>query len=172
MPELELLAKIACYVLMGLTVLFAILVVTVRDLFHRALWLAGVLIAIAGIFIALGAEFLAASQILIYVGAIMTLVIFAIMLTGKISEKSIARTNIQWPIGLVTLTGLAFFMIRIITQTPWNFQSTSMEAHISVLALGEKLLGIYIFAFEIISVILLVALIGALVMAKKDNSSC
>ena len=83
------------YGIMALSVIAAIGVVTLRNLFHAALFLAGVLLGTAGLFISLHADFLAMVQILIYVGAVLTLIIFAIMLTGRISDPSIKQKNNQ-----------------------------------------------------------------------------
>lgn len=145
----------------------AVLTVTTRSLFHSAIYLAFTLLGVAGVYFFLHAEFLGGVQILIYVGAIMTLVIFAIMLTAKIGDPTVSQTNSQrFPVlGLISL--LAFFLISIVAKTPWktsqNLKSTD------AIQIGKALMGQFVFPFEIISLVLLVALIGAIVIARSDR---
>ena len=83
------------YAVAGITVLFALLSVTLKNIFHSALSLIVALLGVAAVYIYLDAEFLALLQVLIYVGAIMTLIIFGIMMTLKISDKSLRQHNRQ-----------------------------------------------------------------------------
>ena len=156
------------YSTMALVLIAAVAVVTLRNLFHSALCLAAVLIGTALLYAALRADFLAVSQVLLYVGAVMTLIIFAIMLTEHLGAKSIRQTNRQSPVALAGLLGLVLLLGRVILKTPWPISQTALEAKVTVMELGKALMGPYVFPFEVISIILIAALIGAVVIAKKD----
>jgi len=172
MPPLEIIIKIGIYALMAVCLLGALMSVLFRNLFHAALALTGALLGIAGIYLALHADFLAMIQILIYVGAIMTLVVFAIMLTEKIDDKAVRAHS---PQGWAALGGgvlLLTFLVRVIQTTPWPIQThaalSAASPAVTVMVLGQELLGPYVFPFEIISVVLIAALVGAIVVARKD----
>jgi NADH-quinone oxidoreductase subunit J len=169
MDTLSLFIKIGIYVLMAVSVIAAIGVVTLRNLFHSALALVAVLLGVAGIYIVLHAEFLAMVQILIYVGAVMTLVIFAIMLTERMSDKSIQQNNQQSLPAFLAMTAFLIFIGRVFRQTPWPVNEATVNAPVTTFDLAKALLGPYVFPFEVISVVLIAALIGALVIAKKDK---
>ena len=105
------------FYLIALTgIIFAILSVTLKNMFHSALALIVMLLAVAAVYIYLDAEFLALVQVLIYVGAIMTLVIFAIMLTAEIYNKNIKRQNQQKLISLIIASSMAGFLIFVLSR--------------------------------------------------------
>ena len=171
MPEITLIIKTGIYVLMAVCIAASIMAVTLKNLFHAALALTGVLLGIAGVYIALHADFLAMAQVLIYVGAVMTLIIFAIMLTERFGDPAVEQNNRQtWAAlggGILLLT----FLVRMIRNTPWPLKTEAAIAAapaVSVMKIGEALLGPYVFPFEVISVILIAALLGAIVVARKD----
>jgi len=168
MDLLELFAKIGTYITMALALVLALGVVTLRNLFHCALCLAAVLIGTAMIYVVLRAEFLAAAQILIYVGAVMTLVIFVIMLTEHLAEKSIRQNNRQSPAAVIVLSGFVVLLASLLLKTPWPVTEKALQAKVSVMGLGKALMGTYAFPFEVVSIILIACLIGAIVIAKKD----
>lgn len=169
MNLLYLLAKASFYAVLGLSLGAAILVVTTRNIFHSALALVAALLGVAAIYVYLRAEFLAVMQILLYVGAIMTLLIFAIMLTHRIGDRTIPQTNRQSSIALVTLSAFAFFLILAIVATPWKLVAPDERIHIDAASLGTALMTKYVLPFEIVSVVLLVALIGAIILARTDE---
>lgn len=156
---------------MAFSVLAAILAVTVRNLFHAALCFAAVLIGIAGVFLSLHADFLAMVQILIYVGAVMTLVIFAIMLTERFGDNSSPQNNSLTlaAFGLAIVSLIAFSTISV--KTRWPIQENAGALHLSVGELAYALLNTYVLPFEVISVLLITTLIGAVIIAKKDRVS-
>lgn len=151
---------------MAVVLMGAVLCVTVKNLFHAALALTGALIGIAAVFISLHAEFLAAIQILIYVGAVMTLVVFTIMLTQRLSDKTIHQNNQQSFISLIGVVLFLAFLIPVLLKTPWPVHAPHT---ISLEGLAGALLGTYVFPFEVISVILIAALIGAIVIARSEK---
>ena len=162
-----LLASISFYVLLAGLLATAVVTVTTRNLFHAAIFLAFTLLGVATVYFFLRAEFLAGVQILLYVGAIMTLVIFAIMLTSKIADPSVSQSNHQGLPALIAIVALATFLIPTILKTAWktteNFQTTN------AVQLGKALMGEFVFPFELVSLVLLVALIGAIVVARSDQ---
>lgn len=172
MLPLAIIIQSGIYALMAVCLAGALLSILFRNLFHAALALTGTLLGIAGIYLALHADYLAMIQILIYVGAIMTLVVFAIMLTERLSDKAVRSHNTQ---GCVTLAGgilLVTFLVRVIQTTPWPVRNQAVlsatSPAVTVMDLGKALLGTYVFPFEIISVVLIAALVGAIVVARKD----
>lgn len=161
------LATMTLYGLMLGILATAVVTVTVRNLFHAAFFLAFTLLGVAGIYFFLHAEFIAAIQILLYVGAIMTLVIFAIMLTSRMSDPSIPQSNRQLIPALVVTAIIGIFLIAAILKTPWNVSDAAQSTNAVVL--GKALMGQFVFPFEVISLVLLVALIGAIVTARSDQ---
>ena len=169
MPILELAAKFGTYAVMAAILVFALGVVTLRNLFHCALCLAAALIGTAVIYVVLQAEYLAAIQILLYVGAVVTLVIFAIMLTEHLAGKTVRQNNSQSLPAIAGLLGFVSLLTVLILKTPWPVTPTALKAKVSVMGLGKALMGIYVFPFEVISIVLIAALIGTVVIAKKDE---
>ena len=169
---------IAFWVLAIIIVLGALGVVTLKNLFHCALCLGLVLLSVAGIFILNGAEFLAGVQILIYVGATLVIILFAIMLSENITGERIQLASYNRTIGLVSallFLGLITFL-ALTTQFPAHTSTIKdlKDPVVAVLenvktntaAFGTLLLTKFIVPFEFASVFLLVALIGAIVIAR------
>lgn len=155
------------YLVACLIIIFSILTVTLKNIFHSALSLIVILFGVAAIFVYLEAEFLAIVQILIYVGAITTLIIFAIMLTTRISDKSLKQSNEQKLISFLIAFSMAIFLIFIFIQINGQVETTSFRSP-PLGDIGKELLTIYALPFELISVILLAALIGAVVIGRKE----
>ncbi len=163
-------STLGVYVVMAVSVITALAVVTLRNLFHSALCLVAVLLGVSIIYLSLHAEFLAMVQILIYVGAVMTLVIFAIMLTGNFSDQTVRQTNKQGLVALGVALPFLFFLFQLIQRTPWPVRQEAVLLKVSTFDLAQALLGPYVFPFEVISVVLIAALIGAIVIAKREKS--
>ena len=144
---------------------FAVLSVTQRDIFHCALWLAMTLLGVAGIYFYLDAPFLGVIQILVYVGGIITLFIFAIKLTAHIGDKGIRQTSKQWAISGFISTLLLFILLRVFSTHPWAKLSLN-SAPPSMAQIGQALMANYAVPFEFMSVILLAAMVGAIVIGK------
>jgi len=140
-------------------------VVTNRNLIHAALFLVLCLFGIAGLFILLEAPFLAAVQVLVYVGAITVLITITIMVTRRIMgiHESVNR---QWPIaalvGVLTLATLGFV---VYSNFGWQYTTADVPPN-SVALLGEQFTQAFLLPFEVASVLLLAALIGAIVVAR------
>jgi NADH-quinone oxidoreductase subunit J len=150
-----------------ITILSSWFVVTLRNIFHCALFLCLCLISIAGIYILLSAEFIAAVQVLIYAGGIVVLILFAIMLTQRIAGKVIIQTNEQK--GFAALFSIALFAIlcTVFLKTVFPLSKSTNVAQ-STPTIGKLLITKYVLPFEIASIVLLVAMIGAIIFVKKE----
>ena len=155
------------YLLAFLTCGFALLTVISRDVFHSAVWLATTLLSIAGIYFYMSAEFLAVIQIMVYVGGIITLFVFAIKLTAHIGDRSIKQANEQVVISAIASLAFLFLLFRVIKLNPWaKTLPESMMTDVSLPQLGQSLLTTYVLPFEFISLLLLGVMVGAIVIGK------
>lgn len=160
--------KYQAYILVAIMLFSAVGVVTVKNIFHAALLLGLTLLSIAGLYLLLGSEFLAAVQLFVYIGGILTLIIFAIMFTKNLCDKSIRQANEQKGTAFCVSALILLTMVYAILKTP-------LPDHAGVLkitdtaSIGHVLFLDYVLAFEILSVILLVALMGAIILAKKET---
>jgi NADH-quinone oxidoreductase subunit J len=127
----------------------------------------GTLIGAAGIYAFLAADFVAVVQVLVYVGGILVLTLFAIMLTHQISDINVSNRSVGWlPASLLVLaTGAA--MSYAVVQGNW-FTAAVPEALPTTYRIGEAFLTDYLLPFELASVVLLTALIGAVVLSRKE----
>jgi len=157
------------YLLSFVIIVAALLVVSLKNIFHSALFLILALFAVAGIYILLEAEFLAAVQVLIYVGAVAILIIFAIMLTSQLSSKAIKQSNEQVLLGIFVSAGFLMILLGSIPNTVWRISDGSLPVN-NTLSLGEYLMTDFILPFEVVSILLLAAMIGAIVLARKEGS--
>jgi NADH:ubiquinone oxidoreductase subunit 6 (subunit J) len=157
----------AFYILAGIIICSSIMVVVMKNIFHSALFLVLCFFSVAGIYILLEAEFVAAVQVLIYVGAITVLMIFAIMLTSQIYSPSIKQSNEQVIPALLIVVALLIVTLVILAKTTWRI-NTALPTEQSTMTIGKSLLTVYVLPFEVVSVVLLVALVGAIVIAKKE----
>ena len=150
----------------GLTLVGGLGLVVTRNVVHAALFLLLSLSAVAGLYLVLLAEFLALVQVLIYGGAVIIVVLFAIMLTRN-SEYPRISDNRQWP--LAALTSLALAVIFGVAM--WQSAPSATDSNSPAFAdLGNSLFTRWAVPFEIASIVLLVALIGALIIARSDSS--
>lgn len=148
----------------------AFMVVSLRNIFHCALFLISCLFGVAGIFILLGAEFLAAAQVLIYIGAVAVLMIFAIMLTSNLASKKITQTNENALVSFFVCLIFGFTSVLVIGNTQvWRLAAEIPEQE-NTLAIGRYLMTEFMLPFEVVSVLLLTALIGAIMLARKERS--
>jgi NADH-quinone oxidoreductase subunit J len=161
--------QIAFFAIAAVMVGAAVRVVTTRNVVHAALYLVVVLTGMAAQFILLGAEFLAATQLLVYVGAILVLFLFGIMLTraqiGK--DPDVDNTSAQrWFAGLIAAILLVVMAYAI--YDAFDQVQLPEERVQPLYAVSDSIFSTYIVPFEAISVLLLAALIGAIVVARKD----
>ena len=142
-------------------------VVISPNLVHSAVSLLITLFGVAGLYVFLYADFLAATQVVIYVGGILVLIIFGVMLTNKIDKPVIVSDSSNKIIGLF-VSGFIFSMLSIIVlQTPWDINLDNSQGPSTVKLIGHLILGKYLLPFELISVLLLAALTGSAMLARK-----
>jgi len=145
----------------------AVWVVTLRNLFRAALSLGLVLLGVAGVFILLEAEFLAFVQILIYVGAILTLVIFAIMLTATPHGSPEAPAHRQ-PLAAALASGGLFAVLAGSTQA-LVWPTLPVSDAVSLATLGTQLVTTLVLPFEVISLVFVAAMVGAIAIASAKR---
>lgn len=144
----------------------ALLLVTARNVVHAALYLVVALLSIAGTFLVMGAEFLAWAQVLVYVGAVVVLILFGLMLT-RAPIGPMAQHTENRPLALATSAGLFVFLVTVIFR---SFGDVRLElSHTPAAALGEVLYTQWAFPFMVLGFFLTVALIGAIVVARREE---
>jgi NADH-quinone oxidoreductase subunit J len=158
--------QVVFFLVAALTLTAAFATVLLRNVFHAGLALVGTFFGIAAIFLMLEAEFLAIVQILINIGAIAVLILFAIMLTRGLMKNEDSNINGQWAWVALATSTLFIGIFILILQVPWQLSFTVVDADI-VPHLGAALLTTYVLPFEVVSVLLLAALIGAFIIARE-----
>lgn len=165
-PPPTFLAHLGLWFLSALVIASAIFVVTLGNLFRAALSLGLVLVGVAGLFLLVGAEFLAFVQILIYVGAILTLVVFAIMLTARVQGPAgAAAAASRWPAAVASLALFAL-LASVIAAIP---SPTVVGAPVGLQELGRELITTLVLPFEVISVVFVAAMVGAIAVAASPR---
>lgn len=144
----------------------AVGVVTSRNLVHSVFWLAGALIATAGIFVCLEAPLLAGIQVVLYTGGVITLMLFGVMLTQH-QPDGVIDNPIEAP-GRAAVIALVLFGVMV-TGLWGHDWPTEAKSGASTQVVGELLLTDHLLAFEVLSVLLLAAMIGAIVLARKAD---
>ena len=152
----------------AVTVLSAGVVVLSNQLIYSAVALLFTLFGVAGIYVFLWADFMAGVQLLVYVGGILVLIIFGIMLTNRITSVRLSQTNVQQGVGGVVVIWLFLLISFVVLKTPW-FQIDTVEPIGTVDGIGTLLMTKYLLPFEAISLLLLGALIGAALLSRKEN---
>jgi NADH-quinone oxidoreductase subunit J len=157
------------YLLAGIMVIGGIMVITRKNPVHSALVLIVTLLAQASIYLMLYAPFVAGVQIILYAGGIMVLFLFVIMLVSIDRSMKERQFNSQWVVGLIAATALGGLFIAVYTKGMAIFPDHVLPVveNDNTQKVATMLYGQYMFAFEIASLLLLVAIIGAVVMAKK-----
>ncbi|MCC5657405.1 NADH-quinone oxidoreductase subunit J [Nostoc sp. XA010] len=148
----------------------AIGVVLFSNIVYSAFLLGGVFISIAGIYLLLNADFVAAAQILIYVGAVNVLILFAIMLVNK-REDFVAFPN-SWVRKLLTglvSVGLFGLLSTMVLATPWAYSAAPVAGgESSIVLIGEHFFTDFLLPFELASILLLIAMVGAIILARRE----
>ena len=155
------------YLIAGVTIGSAGIVAFSRNLVYSAFALLGTLLGVAGLYAMLAADFVAIVQILTYVGGILVLIIFAVMLTHRISDVAVSNRAVGRGPALLFIIVVAGVMGSCIIGANW-MQVTDPAVVPTTKSIGQAFLGEYILPFELASVVLLVALIGAIVISRKE----
>lgn len=157
---------VAFYVIAVSTIVCALMVAFVRELIQATLYLALTFVGVAGIYVVLAADFVAVAQVLIYAGAISVLMTFAVMLTPAADRKN-SETSFQAPAAV--LGGLVLAVVVFVAyDTSWHISNRPAFATTAA-SLGQAFLKPYVVPFEIASVLLMTAMIGAIVLTKPDE---
>ncbi len=155
----------------GLSVLLigsALAVVLTKNLFHSVLYLALSLTATAGVFLALDAEFLAAVQLLLYAGGVVTIVVFAIVVTERLVGERITQTSRSILAGLVLAGALLLGLLRFLRGADLPLERPVIAVDVTRV-IGQVLLTEFVLPFELLAVLLLVGLLGALYFARPEE---
>jgi NADH-quinone oxidoreductase subunit J len=157
------------YAIAAVAVGSGVLVVTMRNIVHAVIFLALFLLSIAGIYASLRFDFLVVVQVFIFVGAVIVLFLFIVMLTFKVADFSQTMSNRQKGLAFWASSGLLFLLFFALAKTN-AFSNLSKQGEPAPLReLGTEILTTYVLPFELVSLVLLVALIGAIVIARKEK---
>lgn len=155
------------YLLAAVTIASAAGVAFSRNVVYSALYLLGTFAGVVGLYAWLAADFVAVVQLLVYIGGILVLTIFAVMLTHRIADVEVSNRSVgRIPALLVTL-GVFLLMSRAVFRTTWNLAEPRTPEY-TTRPIGEAFLGNYVLPFELASLVLLAALIGAIVLSRKE----
>lgn len=160
---------IVFYSLAAVVVLGALGVVLLRNVFYSSLCLGVTLVAVGGLFPLLGADFLFAVQILLYAGGVAVLLLFVILLSGRSEDLLKRQVNEQWFASLLVVAAVAVILGVSFKKMAWHETQAAFETATTG-PLGTLLLSDMAVPFEVISLVLLAALVGAMVFSKKDPS--
>lgn len=153
-----------------LTVGSAAVVAFSSDIVYSAFALMGTLFGVAAIYVFLAADFVAAAQVLIYIGGILVLILFAVMLTHRIATVDVSNRSVGRLPALAVVGGVAGVMGYAVHHTAWPVVASLPDAP-STYAIGNGFLGPYVLPFELASFVLLAVLIGAIVISRKELKS-
>ncbi|MEA5508471.1 NADH-quinone oxidoreductase subunit J [Crocosphaera sp. UHCC 0190] len=157
-------------ILAGLVIATALGVVLLSNIVYSAFLLGGVFLSISGIYILLNADFVAAAQVLIYVGAVNVLILFAIMLVNKKQDYStVPRRWIRKAATALVCGGIFVLLATMIFITPWSIETNAPGMiENTVVEIGKHFFSDFLLPFELASVLLLMAMVGAIILARRD----
>jgi NADH:ubiquinone oxidoreductase subunit 6 (subunit J) len=161
-------AQVIFYLLALLIVLSALITAFSRNIVYSAFALLGAFLGVVGIYVMLTADFVAMVQLLVYIGGILVLTIFAVMLTQGIADVNVSNRAVGIGAGLAVTIVAGAVMLLAIFRTQWH-QGALVEPVPTTAAIGDAFLGHYVLPFEIASLILLAALIGAVVISRQET---
>ena len=159
--------SIAFYLLAAITVGSALGVALSNNIVYSAFALMGALLGVAGTFVLLGADFLGVVQLLVYVGGILVLALFAVMLTHRIADVQVSNRAVGRLPGAIPIGIVLYWMLHTIGRTAWVQKEAGPIAP-TTYEIGNQFLTTYLLPFEVASIVLLVALIGAVAVSRKE----
>lgn len=160
------LADAVFWFLAALTVAGAASVALSRNIVYSALGLLASLLGVAGLYVFLSADFVAVAQVMIYIGGVLVLILFAVMLTNRIGEVNISNTSMGWASGGLLSALMLALVLVVAVETPWRVRSFGGAP--TTAPIGHALLQQWLLPFELASLILLATLIGAIIIARKE----
>ena len=161
-------AEIIFYALAILTVGSSAVVAFSNNIVHSTFALLGAFMGVVGIYVLLAADFVAMVQLLVYVGGILVLTLFAVMLTQGISDVTVSNRAVGRIPALVIVVVAVALMMTAVVRTPWH-QEAATKTNPTTYGIGNAFLGPYVLPFEIASVVLLASLLGAVVISRQET---
>jgi NADH-quinone oxidoreductase subunit J len=146
----------------------ALAVVLTKNLFHAVLWLALALTGTAGVFLLLDAEFLAAVQLLLYAGGIVTIVVFAIVVTERLVGERLSQTSRHLAAGAVASIALGWAIVSAVWQQPLAIVRAPMAEDLTQI-IGETVQTRFVLPFELLALLMLAGLMGAIYFARPED---
>ena len=143
-------------------------VVLTRNLFHSVLYLALSLTATAGVFLSLDAEFLAAIQLLLYAGGVVTIVVFAIVVTERLVGDRITQTSRQILTGFILSGALLVALLVVFRRSPLTVPRPAVTGDLTA-AIGQSVMTRFVLPFELLALLMLAGLMGAIYFARPDD---
>ena len=172
--SIALTTQLICFSVLALIIVIGSLgVILLENIVYSAFLLGGVFMSVAGLYLLLNASFVAAAQVLVYVGAVNVLILFAIMLVNKKEfPKPKEYLNSRKLISTLICITLLSLLVRVDLSKVWNIANPeSSIGEEATVRIGEHLFSDYLLPFEVASVLLLMAMIGAIVLARRDVMS-
>jgi len=155
------------YVIAAITIVSAAGVAFSSNIVYSAFSLMGTFMGVAGLYVFLAADFVAVVQVLIYVGGILVLMLFAVMLTHRIADVRVSNRSVGRLPALVIMAAVGWMMTKAVLGAQWHTVTPGTPAP-TVAGIGNGFLGQYVLPFELASVVLLAALIAAVVLSRKE----
>ena len=161
--------QIVSFVILGVMMIGSALgVVLLNNIVYSAFLLGGLFASIAGLYLLLNADFVAAAQLLVYVGAVNVLILFAIMLVNKRQDFVSSPTAwVRKALTAVVSFGLFALLSTMVLATPWSL-STARPANNPIVLIGEHFFSDFLLPFEVASVLLLIAMVGAIILSRRE----
>ena len=158
------------YFFAALTVGSALIVVFSRNVVYAAFSLMFTFLGVAGLYVLLQADFVAIAQVLVYVGGILVLLIFGVMLTSKITNVDITSRNVGTLPATIIVGVFLGTMVLLVKRTEWITVPNAQHVNGTAVDIGEMLMTTFLLPFEVTGVLLLIAIMGAAMIARHDDS--
>jgi NAD(P)H-quinone oxidoreductase subunit 6 len=161
------LVDVLFYLLAAVTLLGAAGVALSRNILYSAIGLLAALLGAGSLYVFLSADFLAITQLLVYIGGVLVLLLFAVMLTNRITEINVSNASLGLVGGLMLALAVAPVLLAVATVTPWAVTEPAVVTHTAA-EIGDGFLTRWLLPFEIASMVLLATLVGSVVIARKE----
>ena len=155
------------YAIAGLTLAGAAGVALMRSILYSAIGLLTALLGVGSLYVFLSADFLAVTQLLVYIGGVLVLILFAVMLTNRITEIKVSNANVGLWGGAMLFIAVAPVLLAMATVTPFTVREPDVVLATTA-AIGDAFLTTWLLPFEVASMVLLATLVGAVVIARKE----
>lgn len=156
------------YLFAVITLVSGFLVVTSKNIVHSAFYLLFTFFGVTGLYALLGADFIAVVQVMVYIGGILILIIFGVMLTNRITDVSIKTGTLQVIPAAIIIGLFAGGLASIMVKTQWHTEVSKLPMT-TMYSLGDLLINEYVLIFELLGILLLIALIGAASIARREQ---